>query len=420
MGWNYSNTATTTSLPSGINNVTTSVAVASVSGFPVSFPYTVVIDPDEASREVVNVTSAVGTTLTVVRGQDGTSATTHSAGAVVIHAIVARDVAEPQAHIDATSDIHGIGGSSDLVGTNTSQTLTNKTLTSPIITGATLGVSDVNFSITDDGDATKIAKFQASGITTGTTRTLTVPDASGTLVLADATQTLTGKTITVADSAFTLQDNGDTSKQLQLQLSGITTGTTRTLTVPDVTDTIVTLAATQTLTNKTLTSPTITTPTISSPTFSGTSHVLFKYKASNEDVTSSTVLQDDNDLTGTVETGVYKFEAFLIAQHVASAAGINIKIKWSAPASTTMKWHGYSHDPSDDVLYSVADDVMSDATEDNFDLGATNNIIPIYIKGICIFTNTGTFKLTWAQQTSDGNAIRLHLGSWFELVKRSA
>lgn len=40
---------------------------------------------------------------------------------------------------------------------------------------------DALFSITDDGDATKVVKFQASGITTGTTRTQTVPDASGTL-----------------------------------------------------------------------------------------------------------------------------------------------------------------------------------------------------------------------------------------------
>jgi hypothetical protein len=47
----------------------------------------------------------------------------------------------------------------------------------------TLTVPDANFSIVDDGDQTKIVKFQASGLTTGTTRTLTVPDASGTLAL---------------------------------------------------------------------------------------------------------------------------------------------------------------------------------------------------------------------------------------------
>jgi len=40
------------------------------------------------------------------------------------------------------------------------------------------------------------------------------------------------------------------------------TNTDRTLTLPDVTDTVAGIAATQTLTNKTLTSPTLTTPNI--------------------------------------------------------------------------------------------------------------------------------------------------------------
>ena len=64
---------------------------------------------------------------------------------------------------------------------------------------------------------------------------------------------------TVADNIFTLQDNGDATKQAQFELSGITTGNTRTLTVPNASTTIVGTDATQTLTNKTLTSPVINT-----------------------------------------------------------------------------------------------------------------------------------------------------------------
>ena len=64
-------------------------------------------------------------------------------------------------------------------------------------------------------------------------------------------------TITLKDINFTLQDNTDTSKQLKFELSGISASTTRTLTVPDANTTIVGTDATQTLTNKTLTNPVI-------------------------------------------------------------------------------------------------------------------------------------------------------------------
>lgn len=44
--------------------------------------------------------------------------------------------------------------------------------------------SDANFTLYDDGDSSRNLKFQLSGISTGTTRTLTVPDGSGTIQLA--------------------------------------------------------------------------------------------------------------------------------------------------------------------------------------------------------------------------------------------
>lgn len=44
-------------------------------------------------------------------------------------------------------------------------------------------VSDNTFRIQDNSDATKQIAFEVSGITTGTTRTLTVPNASGTIAL---------------------------------------------------------------------------------------------------------------------------------------------------------------------------------------------------------------------------------------------
>ncbi len=137
-----------------------------------------------------------------------------------------------------------------LVSADSTQTLTNKTLTTP-----TLTVLDSALTIQDNSDPTKQAQFQASGITAGQTRTYTLPDASTTVVGTDATQTLTNKTLTILDANLTIQDNSDPTKQAQFQASGITAGQTRTYTLPDASDTLVGTATTDTLTNKTHTSP---------------------------------------------------------------------------------------------------------------------------------------------------------------------
>lgn len=71
---------------------------------------------------------------------------------------------------------------------------------------------------------------------------------------------------TIRDDRLTLQDDSDTTKQAKFQLSGITTGTTRTYTLPNATDTLAGISATQTFTNKTLTSPIITGGTIDNST----------------------------------------------------------------------------------------------------------------------------------------------------------
>jgi hypothetical protein len=106
----YSSTAIDTSLTSSVTLSGTSITVGSTSGFPTNFPYTLALDYDSASEELVNVTAASGTTLTITRAQDGTTAVAHSAGAVVKHVISARDLREPQEHIAAVSDVHGVTG----------------------------------------------------------------------------------------------------------------------------------------------------------------------------------------------------------------------------------------------------------------------------------------------------------------------
>lgn len=109
----------------------------------------------------------------------------------------------------------------------------------------------------------------------------TVMGVTGIPADISSTQTFTNKVIgntnsvTVKDSSFTLQNTGDTTKQAKFSLSSITTGNTRTYTLPDISDTLITLTATQTLTNKTLTSPVISAPTITNASISADSVVGF-------------------------------------------------------------------------------------------------------------------------------------------------
>jgi hypothetical protein len=94
-------------------------------------------------------------------------------------------------------------------------------------------------------------------------RTITFPDATGTVILADSTNTLTNKTLTsptvsglsLSDASIVFEGAVADSYETTLVVGEPTED--RTVTLPDATDTLVGRATTDTLTNKTLTSPKI-------------------------------------------------------------------------------------------------------------------------------------------------------------------
>ncbi len=126
-------------------------------------------------------------------------------------------------------------------------------------------IGDYNAAITIDG-STNYLLIQpgSSSVAYNKINRNTFLGVSGQPADISTVQNLTNKTldntntVTLKDTLFTLQDDGDTSKQAKFQLSGITTATTRTYTLPNASSTLADIATSQVFTNKTLTSPVIT------------------------------------------------------------------------------------------------------------------------------------------------------------------
>jgi hypothetical protein len=149
---NYSSTAARTTLSAGVTAATTTLTVAATTGFPPA-PFILAVNAGAAAQELVLVTNVSGTTLTVTRGYDSTVASAHDAGAVVEHSHAAIEFREANAHVNATTNVHGLGVGSALVGTTDAQTLTNKTLAlgSNTLSGTR---AQFNAALTDDNFAT--------------------------------------------------------------------------------------------------------------------------------------------------------------------------------------------------------------------------------------------------------------------------
>jgi hypothetical protein len=113
-----------------------------------------------------------------------------------------------------------------VLGVATATSINKLTLTQPA-TGATLTLADNSSLVTSGAFSTTLT---STGVTT-----VTLPT-TGTLATRAGTETLTNKSL--VDATTSIVDDGDATKKMQFQLSGLTTATTRTLTVPDASGTI--------------------------------------------------------------------------------------------------------------------------------------------------------------------------------------
>jgi hypothetical protein len=213
----YSSVSVNTTLASGVSSSATSMTVAT--GSASSFlggitlaagnvdQFTVAIDPDTVNEEIVFVTGASSDLLTIQRGKSGSSAITHSGGAIVKHVLTSDDL-----------DYYATGVSTAVTASGTT-TLTNKTvaLVSNTVSGTT---AQFNTALTDNDFAT------IAGTETLTNKTLTAPTLNSPVIAAPkVTRTINVQTGT----SYTLVA-GD-----QDALVTLTNASPITLTVPDST-----------------------------------------------------------------------------------------------------------------------------------------------------------------------------------------
>ena len=182
-----------------------------------------------------------------------------------------------------------------------SETLTNKTLTSPTIAGGTFsgtftGTQDLTGVVLSGASPLVFEGATADSYETTLTftdptadRVITVPNATDTLVGKATTDTLTNKSIDLGTNTLT-----GSASEWNTALQG---------------DSFATLTGTETLTNKTLTSPTINTPTITNVTATNLTltdaSIVFEGATADAYETTLTVVDPTADRTVTIpnETG---------------------------------------------------------------------------------------------------------------------
>lgn len=185
----YSSISVQTTLASGISNSATSMTVATgdgaalLGGVTLSSgnidTFSVAIDPDTINEEIVFVTANSSDTFTIIRGQSGTSAISHSGGATVKHVFVSEALNAFEAGLNETIPLNTQTGTTytlvasdagDLVTLNNAAAIT---LTIPLN-------SSVAFAI---GTQVTIAQLGAGTVTVAGAVGVTVSSADGDLKL---------------------------------------------------------------------------------------------------------------------------------------------------------------------------------------------------------------------------------------------
>ena len=214
----YSSISVETTLASGISNSATSMTVATGAGSALMGGvtlaagnvdiFTVALDVDTQNEEIVYITEVSGDTFTIVRGQAGTSAISHTGGATVKHVLTSADLKFYTAGV-ATADA---AVAKSIV-----------TAKADLLVGASSGVVD-NLAVGSNNQVLTADSAQTLGVkwATPATADLTInaKTANYTLVAGDVNKLITmsnasALTLTVPNGVFTA------GQQVNIQQIGV-------------------------------------------------------------------------------------------------------------------------------------------------------------------------------------------------------
>ena len=248
----YSSTSNATTLATTINSTATSITVATGTGAALLGGvtlaagnvdiFTIAIDPDTVNEEIVYVTQRSGDTLIISRGQAGTgtpgvSGISHTSGAAVKHVLTSDDLiffrnnASPVASFAFSGSTSGtttvqataVAGTNTLtlpatsndtlVGKATTDTLTNKTLSSATLTGTVTaggGVGTNGQVLASTGTGVQWTST-AAGYSQPTLGTTAIPSGTTVTTISDLILKGTEEDVNVVASAATGTINFDVS-----------------------------------------------------------------------------------------------------------------------------------------------------------------------------------------------------------------
>ena len=140
-------------------------------------------------------------------------------------------------------------------------------------------------------------------------------------------------------------------------------------------------------------------------------------KTSNESVTSSTALQNDNELVVPVAaSATYHLSAYLHYEGGTLGAS-DLKFGWTFPSGLTMT---YAASRISEITGNPAGGggvVIQSATALSGSAGAGNSR-SVAIEGtVTVSSTAGNLQLQWAQSTSNGTATIVHAGSYISLQR---